>query len=149
MKKKAKDETREQMKQRWQDTLSSQYRERANKSVVDKVNSQAWLRASGLKAETDSFIIAAQDQRLFTERNTINCVDMYRLHIELYPFNASDVVWVRKIDPEMYPLKHSTTCLRSYRRHRRSCVQSCNRLLMIMMMTILIKTSAWPISRMR
>lgn len=41
MKKKAKDETREQMKQRWQDTLSSQYRERANKSVVDKVNSQA------------------------------------------------------------------------------------------------------------
>lgn len=75
MKKKAKDKALEQMKQRWQDKpLHGQYPERANKPNVDKVNTHRWLRASGLKSETEGFILAAQDQSLFTRNFQANII---------------------------------------------------------------------------
>ena len=39
---------------------------RRQKANVDQGNTHQWLRSAGLKAETESFIMGAQDQSIFT-----------------------------------------------------------------------------------
>ena len=52
--------------------LHGQYPLRSQKSDVDLHDTHQWLRSAGLKAETERFIIAAQDQSLFTRHFEAN-----------------------------------------------------------------------------
>ena len=47
--------------------MHGQYPERVGKPDINQDNTHQWLRKSGLKAETESFIIAAQDQSIPTK----------------------------------------------------------------------------------
>ena len=47
--------------------MHGQYPERVGKPDINQDNTHQWLRNSGLKAETEGFIIAAQDQSLPTK----------------------------------------------------------------------------------
>ena len=54
--------------------LHGQYALRSQKADVDSVDTHQWLRSAGLKAETEGFIVAAQDQALFTRNYQANVI---------------------------------------------------------------------------
>ena len=49
---------------------------RSEKADVDQGNTHQWLRSAGLKAETEGFIMAAQDQSLFTRNYQYKIIKM-------------------------------------------------------------------------
>ena len=75
IKAKAKHHGQEQLKSKWESkALHGKYPKRVKQDDVDQEKTHRWLKAAGLKAETEGFIIAAQDQSLPTrwyQRNII------------------------------------------------------------------------------
>ena len=69
-----------QLDEKWsQKPLLGKYYLRCQQADVDQEATYQWLRSSGLKSETEGFILAAKDQSLFTrnyQANIIkNCLD--------------------------------------------------------------------------
>ena len=62
-----------QLSESWsQKPLHGKYPLRSQQADVDQTATHPWLRRSGLKAETEGFILAAQDQSLFTRNYQAN-----------------------------------------------------------------------------
>ncbi|CAH3171450.1 unnamed protein product [Porites evermanni] len=63
----AKHQGRQQFRSKWESkALHGEYPQRVKQADVDQDKTHRWLKAAGLKAETEGFIIAAQDQSLAT-----------------------------------------------------------------------------------
>ena len=63
------------IKSKWeQQPLHGQYALRSKDADIDQLNTHQWLRCAGLKAETEGFIMAAQDQSLFTRNYLANII---------------------------------------------------------------------------
>ena len=61
------------LRSRWQEKpLHGQFRKRISNNDVDEEKTLSWLKSSNLKAETEGFIIAAQDQSLKTKNYIAN-----------------------------------------------------------------------------
>ena len=66
---KAKHQGRQQLRSKWESkALHGKYPQRVKQADVDQDKTHKWLKAAGLKAETEGFIIAAQDQSPVTSR---------------------------------------------------------------------------------
>ena len=64
---KVKHQGRPQLRSMWESkALHGKYPQRMKQADVDQDKTHRWLKAAGLKAETEGFIIATQDQRLPT-----------------------------------------------------------------------------------
>ena len=62
---KAKHQGRQQLRSKWESkALHGKYPQRVKQADVDQDKTHRWLKAAGLKAETEGFIIVAQDQSL-------------------------------------------------------------------------------------
>ena len=62
-----------QLGSRWQEKpLNGQFASRTKNADVDEITTHQWLRISGLKGETEGFILAAQDQSLLTRNYQAN-----------------------------------------------------------------------------
>ena len=62
-----------QLSESWsQKPLHGKYSLRCQQADVDQTATYHWLRSSGLKAETEGFILATQDQSLFTRNYQAN-----------------------------------------------------------------------------
>ena len=62
-----------QLESRWQEKpLPGQFASRAKNADVDEKTTHQWLRSSGLRGETEDFILAAQDQSLLTRNYQAN-----------------------------------------------------------------------------
>ena len=62
---KAKHQGLPQLRSKWESkVLHGKYPQRVRRAVVDQEKTHRWLKAAGLKAETEGFITAAQDQSL-------------------------------------------------------------------------------------
>ena len=67
LKRSAKQEGVKKIKERWEGyPLHGQYPKRSKQADVDQDKTHLWLRVMGLKADTEGFIMVAQDQSLFT-----------------------------------------------------------------------------------
>ena len=64
---KAKLQGRQQLRSKWESkALHSKYPQQVKQAGVDKDKTHGWLKAAGPKAETEGFIIIAEDQSLPT-----------------------------------------------------------------------------------
>ena len=63
----AKHQGRQQFRSKWESkALHGKYPQRVKQAGMDQDKTHRWLKAAGLKAETEGFMIAAQDQSLPT-----------------------------------------------------------------------------------
>ena len=75
LKKVAKDNGKKNLDKTWRSKpLHGQYALRTQNADVDLTATHQWLRSAGLKAETEGFIMAAQDQTLFTRNYQANVI---------------------------------------------------------------------------
>ena len=63
----AKHQGRQKFRPKWESkALHGKYLQRVKQADVDQDKTHRWLKAAGLREETEGFIIAAQDQSLAT-----------------------------------------------------------------------------------
>ena len=75
IKREAKMEGLDAIESKWeQKPLHGQYALRSKDAAIDRANTHQWLRCSGLKAETEGFVMAAQDQSLYTRNYQGNMI---------------------------------------------------------------------------
>ena len=93
-----------------------QYALRSKDADIDQANTHEWLRIAGLKAETQGFIITAQDESIYTrnyQRNiVINGTDpKCKLYEDEIETNDHLVAGCRILAPKEYKERHDKTGL--------------------------------------